>query len=376
MDAAGRALLEEALDRRAVAEHAQQLDLGVGQLDEDGRTPCSGWSAIGETRGAQRRRDTAAPRPRCRGRRSPHGSAGRSWRRSSSLERRQRLGAQPGDLHLDDRAALARQVQRLPHGGARRPRGRARRPCTASSSRSSIASVTALAHARRARSAEALELDGTQGRQLRAAPGRCPPRRARGPTRIVPWLISRRRVRNRSSPAPTRPSASSTIRPTGTSSTTSAGAGGQAHDVAVLDQQAPAARPSCLRQALVGVQVARLAVDRHGDLRPDPAVHLLELVAAGVARDVDEMVLLGDHLDALTDQQIVQVEQRALVAGDDLGAEDRRVAGLELDPRVLAAGDAHQGRCGPRPGCRCTGRAPARAAGARPRARRGPAACP
>ena len=75
-------------------------------------------------------------------------------------------------------------------------------------------------------------------------------------------------------------------------------AGRQAQHVAVLDQHR-VRHAHLLRQALVRVQVARLAMHRHRDLRLDPAVHLLELVAAGMAGDVDEMVALGDHLDAL-----------------------------------------------------------------------------
>ena len=42
-------------------------------------------------------------------------------------------------------------------------------------------------------------------------------------------------------------------------------------------------------------------------------------------------------------QLVVQAVEGALVARDDLGAEDHRVAGLEPDPLVLAAGDPHQG---------------------------------
>ena len=84
----------------------------------------------------------------------------------------------------------------------------------------------------------------------------------------------------------------------------------------------------------------------------DPAIHLLELVAAGMAGDVDEMILLGDHLDAPRHQLIVEIVERALVAGDDLRGEDRRVAGLETDAGMLAVRDPLQGRSAARPGCR------------------------
>ena len=53
------------------------------------------------------------------------------------------------------------------------------------------------------------------------------------------------------------------------------------------------------------VQVTGLAVDRHRDLRFDPAVHLLHLVAARVAGDVDEVIAFGDDLDAAADQLVL-----------------------------------------------------------------------
>ena len=164
------------------------------------------------------------------------------------------------------------------------------------------------------------------------------------------------------------------MRPTGTSSIT-LGASGASRSTSPFSITWSCGTPSLLGEALMGVQVAGLAVDRDGDLRPDPAVHLLHLVAARVARHVDEVIVLGDDLDALADQLVVQVVERALVAGDDLGAEDHGVAGLEPDPRVLADGDPDKAL--PRL---------ALAAGAqiehlvarqqrRPRARRGSAAC-
>ena len=159
---------------------------------------------------------------------------------------------------------------------------------------------------------------------------------------MVPWFISRRRVRNSSSPAPTRPSVSITSRPTGTSSTISGAPGARRSDVAVLDQRRAAARP-CSAPAAGGrgggaprrAPAPRSAAGSSGtSARPR---------RGRVARDVDEMVDLGDHLDALADELVVQVVEGALVAGDDLGAEDHGVAGLELDPLVLAGGDPRQG---------------------------------
>ena len=92
--------------------------------------------------------------------------------------------------------------------------------------------------------------------------------------------------------------------------------------------------------------------------------------------DVDEMVALGDHLDALADQLVVQVVEGALVAGDDLGAEDHRVAGLEPHPRVLAGGDPDQGAARLALAAGAEIEHACCAAAARPRARRGSAARP
>src|SRR4029077_19721188 len=51
-------------------------------------------------------------------------------------------------------------------------------------------------------------------------------------------------------------------------------------------------------------KVQRLAVDRHQNARPDPAIEFLKLGAARVAGDVDKAGAVGDDLDALADQAI------------------------------------------------------------------------
>ena len=145
-----------------------------------------------------------------------------------------------------------------------------------------------------------------------------------------------------SSPVPTSPSVSETSRPTRHLVDDGRRSGCEPDHVAVLDQQR-VLHTHLLRQPLVGVQMAGLTMDRHGDLGPYPAIHLLKLVAAGMAGDMDEMVALGDHLDPGPDQLVVQVVERPLVAGDDLGAEDDGVVGLEPDARVLPGGDPGQG---------------------------------
>src|SRR3954451_19567937 len=59
--------------------------------------------------------------------------------------------------------------------------------------------------------------------------------------------------------------------------------------------------------------------------------------------DVDEMVALGHYLYPLAHQLVMKVVKGAFVAGDDLGAEDDRIRGLEPHPLMLATGDADQG---------------------------------
>ena len=57
----------------------------------------------------------------------------------------------------------------------------------------------------------------------------------------------------------------------------------------------------------VRAQMLRLAMDRDGDLRPDPLVHLRQLVARRMAGDVDLRVgLVGDDLDAEVQQAVLQ----------------------------------------------------------------------
>mgnify|MGYP000143146183 CR=1 FL=1 len=51
-------------------------------------------------------------------------------------------------------------------------------------------------------------------------------------------------------------------------------------------------------------KVAALAVRRHGDLGPGPPIHLGQLVAAGMAGDVNEVVPVGQHLDPLPHQAV------------------------------------------------------------------------
>src|SRR3546814_5650363 len=54
-----------------------------------------------------------------------------------------------------------------------------------------------------------------------------------------------------------------------------------------------------------------------GDSRAHPVVHLHQLAAAGVAGDVDVVVVVGDHLDARLGMRVLQLEDGGLVAGND-----------------------------------------------------------
>ena len=84
--------------------------------------------------------------------------------------------------------------------------------------------------------------------------------------------------------------------------------------------------------------VAHLAMDRDDDLRPDPVVHRRQLGPAGMAGDVDRRLAVGDHVDALAGQLVLDAADRDLVAGDLLGREDDEIAAVELQ-LVLLEGD-------------------------------------
>ena len=64
----------------------------------------------------------------------------------------------------------------------------------------------------------------------------------------------------------------------------------------------------------VGDQMAGFAVNRDRHPRPDHLVHADQLVARRMAGDVDEMILLGDDLDAEPGQRVLQPADRLLVA--------------------------------------------------------------
>ena len=120
-------------------------------------------------------------------------------------------------------------------------------------------------------------------------------------------------------------SPSSTSRPTRSSPSFSGPFGREADEVAVLldDAVRDAAGQG---EARLLAHVAHLAMDRDDDLGPDPVVHRGELGPAGMAGDVDRRLAVGDHLDALVGELVLDPADRDLVAGDLLGREDDEIA--------------------------------------------------
>ncbi|MNL33238.1 hypothetical protein D3C87_1551350 [compost metagenome] len=93
----------------------------------------------------------------------------------------------------------------------------------------------------------------------------------------------------------------------------------------------------------MGLQVQGLAMDRHQHLGLDPGIELAQLAAARVPGDVHQGVIGRDQLDALVNEQVLDVDHFALIAGNGPGREDHPVAGVEIDDWVIAAGDTGDG---------------------------------
>ncbi len=76
------------------------------------------------------------------------------------------------------------------------------------------------------------------------------------------------------------------------------------------------------------------AAPRHGrdqELRLGPGDHVAQFVAAGMAGDVDQMVAVGEDLDALQHQIVDDGADGLLVARDGARGEDHAVAAVERD---------------------------------------------
>ena len=140
MDAARRVLVEEALDRRGLAEHAQQLDLGVRQLDEHRLHAVLGLVLDRPRRWRPARRGTAAPRPRCRARRWRRGSGGRSWHGLLSGSSAARVSALSRVIWT---STIGRRCRGRSSAWRTAPRDRLADPLVVASRRSSLRSSTA-----------------------------------------------------------------------------------------------------------------------------------------------------------------------------------------------------------------------------------------
>ena len=120
-----------------------------------------------------------------------------------------------------------------------------------------------------------------------------------------------------------------------------AGSGARLHHVAVATDDSRHARRT--RELRVLLQMPRLAVHGDGDLRPHPAVHLLQLLAARMAGDVHQRIAIGDDLAA-------EIEP----AGSGCAPTARSLPGMvreekmtrspfvELDLGMLVLGDARE----------------------------------
>ena len=117
---------------------------------------------------------------------------------------------------------------------------------------------------------------------------------------------------------------------------------GEVHHHPVGGQHA--LQPQRLAELGVLAQVPVLAVHRDQDLRLDQPVHLLQVGAVRVARDVVGAALVVDDVDALLGQHVHDPDHPPLVAGDRLGGEQEGVALLQLDAEVLALRQLGRGR--------------------------------
>ena len=100
------------------------------------------------------------------------------------------------------------------------------------------------------------------------------------------------------------------------------------------------------RQAAVLDLHPELAVDRDEVLRLRQAEHQLQLFLAGVARDVGPLDRVVEDVRAGLEQVVDRPADVLLVAGDRAGADDDRVARLDLDEAVVAV--RHPGEAGHR----------------------------
>ena len=89
------------------------------------------------------------------------------------------------------------------------------------------------------------------------------------------------------------------------------------------------------------LHVPNLAVDRHEDLGPDPAIERLQLGPPGMAGDVDIGLPVGDDGHVARGQAVLDPADRDLVAGDLAAGEQHDIARFERD-LVVVFGDPRQ----------------------------------
>src|SRR5262249_25567890 len=118
-------------------------------------------------------------------------------------------------------------------------------------------------------------------------------------------------------------------------------AGREPHQFAVAAREHVADAAATGERGMLG-HVQRLGVPRNQELRAHPANHLLELVDARVARDVNEMSAVGDDLDTLRYQAVDDPHHRLLVAGNGARGKNYAVAGRERDVGMLVLGNARE----------------------------------
>ena len=90
-------------------------------------------------------------------------------------------------------------------------------------------------------------------------------------------------------------------------------------------------------------EVAALAVYRYRDNGARPAIHLYQLVACRMARDMHEVIGLCDHLDTARLQIVIYMIDCLVIARNNLGRENHEITRLQRDTWVGIDGDLGQG---------------------------------
>ena len=96
------------------------------------------------------------------------------------------------------------------------------------------------------------------------------------------------------------------------------------------------------RHFAVQHHVAVIAMERHHELGPEHRQHHLQLLLRRVAGDMHALPAIDD-IGAQPEQVVDHTPDRDLVAGDRRGRDDDRIAGLDLDVRIIAIGHTRQG---------------------------------